>query len=320
MQTFSLLIVGAGKIGAFFDTPGSEEVLTHAHAFSVNPGFRLLGFVDADRQQAGRAAEVWGGIAFDSIADAFAREEIDVAVMAVPDEYHYHVLAELVAHPLKLVFAEKPLAGTPAMAEDIVERCRERGVALAVNYTRRFVPEFIDLRDRIASGTLGRFLTGMGYYGKGTLHNGSHMVDLLRFLFGEMSVTKTLGAICDWRNDDPTCSALLETIGGGQFVMQAADCRSYTLFEMDMLFERGRARLVDAGHALEEFDVRDSELFAGYRVLSGGQKRTTGLGAAMSIAADCIYRHLAQGTPLACTGDDGVRALTICSAILDGLP
>jgi predicted dehydrogenase len=320
MQTFSLLIVGAGKIGAFFDTPGSEKVLTHAHAFSINPGFRLLGFVDADRQQAERAAEVWGGIAFDSIADAFAHEKIDVAIMAVPDDYHYDVLAELASHPLKLVFAEKPLAWTTAMAEDIVELCREHGVVLALNYTRRFVPEFIDLRDRITSGTLGRFLTGTGYYGKGTMHNGSHMIDLLCFLFGEMSVTKTIGAIRDWRDDDPTCSALLETAGGGKFLMQAVDCQSYTLFEMDMLFERGRVRLVDAGFAMEEFDVRDSELYAGYRVLSSGQRCNTGMGSALSVAADCIYRHLAQGKPLPCTGDDGLRALRLCSSILDGLP
>lgn len=319
MRTFSLLIVGAGKIGAFFDTPQSDAVLTHAHAFSRHPGFRLIGFVDADRRQAESAAEIWGGEAFDSVNDAFARMGIDVAVVAAPDDSHCQLLQELAAYPLKLVFAEKPLAKTLAEAERIAGLYRECGVPLAMNYSRRYVPEFAALRDRIDAEEFGRFLTGTGYYGKGTLHNGSHVVDLLRFLLGEVSATTTLGGIRDWRDDDPSCSAFLELERGGSFVMQPLDCRCYTVFEMDLFFERSRVRLVDAGFVVEMQEVRSSEVYDGYRVLSGGETYATSLGGALTAAAASLYNHLTTGVPLPCTGDDGVRALEVCCNIIGGL-
>lgn len=319
MQTFSLIIIGSGNIGAFFDSPRSVVVQSHAHAFSTHPGFRLIGFVDTNRGQAERAAGVWGGEAFASLDDAFAHHAIDVAVVAVPDEYHYPVLRELVTHPLKLVFAEKPLATTVTDANGLVSLFRQQGIPLAVNYSRRYVAEFVTLRNRIFDGEFGRFLAGTGYYGKGTKHNGSHMVDLLRFLLGEVAVTTTFGRICDWRDDDLTCSAQLTTECGGTFIMTAVDCRSYTLFEMDLLFELKRVRLVDGGAVLELYEVRDSDMFAGFRVLSGAECSATGLDDALSAAVTSLYDYLTAGVPLSCTGEDGLRALTVCKNIIGGL-
>jgi len=319
MAPYSVLIIGAGKIGAFFDTPGSEAVLTHAHAFSSHPGFILRGFVDADRQQAESAALLWGTEAFDTVTDAFARQEIDVAVVAVPDEAHYKLLIELADHPLKLVFAEKPLTQSRAEAESIVQLYRERGIGLAVNYFRRYVPAFTDLRERIAKGEYGKYLTGTGYYGKGTLHNGSHMIDLIRFLLGEPRGMTTLGAIRDWSDEDPTCSAVLEIAEDCQFIMQGIDSRCYTLFEMDMFFENARVRLVDSGFALELYSVIDSQVFSDYRVLSIGKRLAVNLNTALYEAAAAIYEHLSAGRQLVCTGEDGTCALAICTDIIGAL-
>ena len=47
-KSFNVLIIGAGNIGALYDTPDMDKVLTHAHAFSIINGFKLLGFVDLD--------------------------------------------------------------------------------------------------------------------------------------------------------------------------------------------------------------------------------------------------------------------------------
>jgi predicted dehydrogenase len=318
MNRYSLLIIGAGKIGAFYDEPGSKNVLTHAHAFRAHPGFNLLGFVDSNQQQAGVAAQIWGGEAFATIDEAFARNSVDVAVVAVPDEEHFHALLNLAVFPMKLIFTEKPLAKTISEAKQIVELCRKREIPLAINYSRRYVPEFNKLRKRIGAGELGRFLTGTGWYGKGTLHNGSHMVDLIRYLLGEVSVISTLGGIVDWRDDDPTCSALLETECGGRFIMQAVDCRCYTVFEMDLFFEHSRVRLVNSGFFFEEYNVVDSPVFSGYQVLSDGERYTTGLGVALSAAAASLHDFLAMGAPLPCKGDDGLRALQACTAIIGG--
>ena len=315
MKVYSVLIIGAGKIGAFFDTPENEGILTHAHAFSRHPGFRLLGFVDADPSQSKKAAELWGCESFASIADAFTQHQIDIAVVAAPDALHYELLKELSEYPLSLVFAEKPLTRTLWEAQEIVSLYCERGIPLAINYMRRYVPEFIALRDSIVSGKFGRYLTGSGYYGKGTLHNGSHMIDLLRFLFGDFTETLTISRILDFYDDDPSCSAVLTLGQGGAFYMQAVDCRSYTIFELDLLFEQSRVRIVDAGFRIELHELRESKVFEGYRNLNHAESLETGLGKAFASAVESIHAHLLTGAPLPCTGTDGLQSQQICESI-----
>jgi predicted dehydrogenase len=314
-EKYSVLIIGAGKIGALFDTPGSAVVLTHAHAFSKHDGFSLLGFWDTDKMAAERATQVWGGEAFTSLEDAFNSYAIDVAVVAAPDEFHYPLLKELTRFTPRLVFTEKPLTKTVSEAQETISIYRDRQITLGVNYTRRFVSEFICLKGQIESGVFGRFLTGIGYYGKGTLHNGSHMIDLLRFLFGDITETLTISRINDFYDDDPSCSALLTLAQGETFTMHAVDCRSFTIFELDLLFEQRRVRIVDAGFRIELYDVRESNIFAGYRNLNHSETLETGLGRAFATAAECIYAHLLTGASLPCTGEDGLRAQQICVAI-----
>src|SRR5688572_3156141 len=119
-QLFNVLIVGAGNIGAFFDTPQSSQMLTHAHAFSSHPGFNLLGFVDCSLEKARLAAQVWQCSWFTTIEEAFAQHRVDVVCVATPDETHYEILTLLAQFSVKLVFAEKPLTKTLDEAEVIV--------------------------------------------------------------------------------------------------------------------------------------------------------------------------------------------------------
>ncbi|MDD5286880.1 MAG: Gfo/Idh/MocA family oxidoreductase [Desulfuromonadaceae bacterium] len=316
-KVYSVLIIGAGKIGAFFDTPENSELLTHAHAFSSHPSFKLTGFVDTDSRQAERASKIWGGEAFPAIADAFSLHAVDVAVVAAPDALHFPLLKELADYPLELVFAEKPLAKTVYEAEEIIALYKKRGIRLAVNYSRRFVPEFSALASEIASGVFGGYIAGSGYYGKGIIHNGTHMIDLLRFLLGEIKVADLSGSIYDHFEDDPTCSSRLDIFGGSPFFMQGISCKLYTIFELDLFFERKRVRIVDSGFKIEKYDIRNSDIFAGYRYLQPGHTIETSLGNAMKHAVDQIYSCLIYETSPISTGSDALTALKIACEILE---
>ena len=319
MKMYSVLIIGAGKIGAFFDTPQSGHILTHAHAFTAHPGFHLAGFVDADMQQAQHAAAVWGGEAFSTLSDAFSRHAVDVVVIAAPDKFHYSILKELAAYLPQLVFAEKPLTSTVAQADEIIGLYRNKGIRLAVNYSRRFVPEIAALRAEITGGACGNYLTGAGYYGKGTLHNGSHLIDLVRFLVGEVKVTRAVSHVTDFYDTDPSCSAILTLDDDTLFHMQAVDCRCYTIFELDLLFEKRRIRITDAGFSIEVQNVRESYRFAGYHNLKMSHTMETQLDNALYAAAGNIHDHLDLTVPLLCDGDDGRKAISVSRAILQAI-
>ncbi|MGE5396040.1 MAG: Gfo/Idh/MocA family protein [Chitinophagales bacterium] len=308
---YKVLIIGAGKIAALFDLPGSGKVLTHAHAVVENERLELVGFTDVDYERAKTATQIWGGQAFASLDEALG-QDVDIAVVTAPDEYHYEVLMQLVGYPLRVVLAEKPLAKSLANAMEIKRIYENNEIPVLVNYTRRFVPEFQSLKARLNQCEYGRLLAGNCYYGKGMLHNGSHLVDLLRFLFGEITGWSIFERINDFYDDDPSLSAVLKFDSGENLVLQAVDCRAYSLFELDLLFEKQRIRVVDSGFVIEEHQVVEDQIYSGYRRIRKGREFPAGLGDAMALAYDNIVQYLDGTCELKCTLNDAYRAMTIC--------
>ena len=310
------LIIGAGNIAAGYDTPETEEILTHAHAFQSVPGFQLLGFVDQDVDKARQAAKKWGSKAFPSLEAAFARGGIDVVSVATPDSTHAALLKELNAYSPRLIFCEKPLALSIADAEDIMECYGTSATTVVqVNYLRRFIPEYRRVKAAIAAGQYGKFLTGSGYYVKGFLHNGSHMVDLLRFWLGDIAEVDRLGGTAGSRADgsaDPELSVCLCLTGGGYFTVQCLSGNPYWLFELDLLFEKKRLRVLDSGSFIQEYDLITSTVFPGTVEMVGTTLRPTGLGRAMQFAAENVREHLLQEEPLLCPLPEAVKTLKTC--------
>lgn len=312
---YRVLIVGAGNIGAFFDTPGDKNVLTHAHAFTSHEGFELTGFVDTDIKKAKKAAAIWGVKAYTSVEEAFAAGRIDVVSVSVPDELHHAVLKSLASFPVKLVFAEKPLAKSVREAREICRLYKKKGIKLAVNYTRRYVPEFAALKEEIASGVYGRFISGSAYYGKGLFHNGSHMADLMRYLIGEIGSSRKLAVIRDHYRDDPSVEAVISFKNGGNLSLMCVPPEHYTVFECDLFFEKKRVRITDAGFKMERYDVKPSKVFKGYRNLTLAALTATRMGEAMLWAVDNIYAHFSGKAALKCSGADALGTIEACEKI-----
>lgn len=94
----------------------------------------------------------------------------------------------------------------------------------------------------------------MGYYGKGALHNGSHMIDILRFLLGEIGNPCAFGREIfdfekeefDFEKEDSSKNLSLE-IRNGNFYMMAIDSRAVTIFELELFFEKARVRILGGG-------------------------------------------------------------------------
>lgn len=293
---FRCLIVGAGQIASGFDHPEDVHVLTHAHAIQQHPSFLIHGFFDVDVEQARGAAIKWGTRAFQSVRDAGS---IDVAVICSPDRFHLEsVLNVLPLHP-RLIVLEKPLAGTLSDAKKLVDIGED--IPILVNFSRRFVPQFQRLALRIKEGEFGRFLTGTGYYGKGFVHNGSHMIDLMRLLIGDLQGLTKFHCIEDYYPEDPTQTVKLDFLADADFFMLGVPCTAFTIFELDLIFEKGRVRILDSGHVIEIHDVDDSPYYSGYREAALKEKMETEIDFSMKYVYENIDRFLCTGEPLLST-------------------
>lgn len=305
-SSYNALIVGAGNIGAFFDNPTEQRIITHAHGYQKHNKFNLVGFVDSDFLKAQQAAKIWKSNAFKSIEGAFNSTNIDVVSICTPDDTHYETIKKVDAYKPKLIFLEKPLASNIEMATDILKTIK---TPILINYSRRFVEEFYCL-----IGSFGEFKSGVGFYGKGFKHNGSHMIDFIRyFIPNKIRDCCVLNEIADFYQEDKSVDCVLNFDNGAKFNMVAVDCRDFTIFEMDFIFKKGRIRILNSGLNIEIYELVDNQLFPGYKNLKLVKKVRTSLDQAMYFAIDSIYKYLSKSTPLKCTIEDGFSALEICN-------
>jgi predicted dehydrogenase len=313
--SYRVAIVGAGRIGAFLDNPQGRQIRTHAHAYRANGQFEIAGFMDCDWTRAKTAAQVWGGRPFNRIEELVRESQPDVISICLPDKLHYETLLALANLPLKLIFLEKPAVMTVSEGETIRPIYQQRSTRILVNYTRRFVPQIQQLREKIWLGEYGCFLSGTGHYGKGLLHNGSHLLDLVLFFLGEPTNVRKLAELADYSEDDPSVSAELSWSNGGRFLLRHIDCRKFEIFEMDLIFEKKRIRICDLGTRIEEMSVEKHQAFPDYRTTQRDVVYPTDQSGAMSRAVTNIRNNLEHDESLLCTLVDGLAAVAICSKI-----
>jgi len=93
----------------------------------------------------------------DSLDTILADDSVSTAIVLTPPNTHLAVVSRL-AGAGKHVLLEKPLEISVARAEQLVNTCREAGVALGVVLQHRYRPAGVRLRQLLAAGKLGRIL------------------------------------------------------------------------------------------------------------------------------------------------------------------
>lgn len=322
-KPLSVLIVGCGAIAGGYDErrparAKSKDVFTHAGAYRAHDGFRLAACVEPDTKRRKAFMARWKvARGFSSLGECLeAGLAFDVASVCAPTPAHTAVLEALLAFPVRAVFAEKPLTGSPSESRRIVAAYARAGRPLAVGYFRRFDPAMRALKAEIASGKWGRVRSAVGYYGKGLFNCGSHLIDLIGYLWGPLEARAVLGRIDDYAPGDPTLDAVLAGPGGGRVHLVATDSRAFFDFELHLTADKGRITIEEQGQRLRVRRVRPSPLFAGYRVLDAGRFRPTGMGRALVEGVGNLHRCLGRGEALLSDGRSALAAEETCAALM----
>lgn len=312
-MTYSVVVIGAGNIAGGYDTPASPQILTHLHAIKSEPRFACAALFDLDTGRAGAMGTVWD-VPVAATLDEVLALSFDVAVIAVPDPHHATYLEHMLGHDAGLVLCEKPLTQDIAQARDIAARYKAAGKMLMVNYQRRFEESVHELRERLVSGALGKSLSGAVWYSKGIRHNGSHAIDLLRFLFGEVQATIGRRKTFDFTEVDPSVGGTVR-FNDVDIELIVGDERLFSIFEIDLLFEKARYRYSQSGMQLERFEVRPDPVFPGYFEQLPVGSGPTALSTALGKVYGAIGDYLETGAALPATIDDAVTTQAICESL-----
>jgi predicted dehydrogenase len=124
------------------------------------PEAELVAVCDVVEERAAQAADRLGvpGYAGTDFRQMLAQHpDLDGVAITTSDQYHLEpVLAALDAGIP--VCVEKPLATTVAEGQRMVDRAESTGVMLMVGHTLRFQPQFIEMRQAVRGGRIGRVL------------------------------------------------------------------------------------------------------------------------------------------------------------------
>ena len=314
-MTFRAAVIGCGSIGSgFADDPLlARDVYTHCEAYVRCPMTELVAVCDADPDAAKRCGERWNVASFTAIEDALGAGP-EIVSICTPDETHYDIASlALEASSARAILCEKPLATELEQGKELVRLAKESGKTIAVAYVRRYAENMRTLQRLVADGELGPLRAVTGWYGKGLAHNGSHWFDLLRMLAGEVAWVEAT----DWLRedgDDPSLDVTLGLAAGAVATLRATDSKAFSIFEMDLLTERGRISVRDGGHHIELYRAQPSARYSGYSELlpeahDFGDMRNT-----MLHAVEDLADAVASARPALCTGEDGLAALRIATA------
>ena len=309
---YKAAIIGAGNMGAFYSPPNSKKgPMTHAHAYKNDKRIKLSAFVDVNKNKAVKATKVWGGRSYENITEMFKKEKIDIVSICVPDEIHKNILEACLKYKPKAVFCEKPLTTDTKSGERLVKEYSKAEILLAVNYTRRFNKHIIELKKEIKKSKYGQPLNIIGIYTKGILHNGSHLIDLLIYLFGEITKMTTLAGRIDWKKSDPTLDAFLKFKNGPTAHLVAADEHQYSIFDLDLLFEKGRIYLSQFGNIITYYQTKEQEKLHRYKI------KNTGLKTTIFTALANLINSLEGKEKLLCSGADALETQKACLKLIE---
>ena len=294
---YTAALVGTGRIGFSlgFDKK-REQPASHTMALLANPRVRIVAGCDTDTERLASwqryvSKKQHTPVAtFTDSADMYAelrrRENVpDLIVVAVNEDAHKaETLAAIRAKP-RLVILEKPVALNSAEAEEIARAADECGVPVMVNHERRFATDYRMAREYMQKigdiqSIRAELFSSLRVYSAqeektgsySLLHDGTHLVDIVRFLLGDSAENAQLthptltGVWKDDKGDVRNFSAHYTTSACPAVDISMSGRSRFFSFGVDILGTTGRI-CIGNGYA-KFYQRKESKLYTGFYSLS----------------------------------------------------
>jgi myo-inositol 2-dehydrogenase/D-chiro-inositol 1-dehydrogenase len=223
-EAVRIALVGAGRMGQ-----------VHLGALQRAEGVELAGVVDP-YAQVREQVQAQGVPVYETLEQLLNSDRPDGVLVAAPSDTHPQIV-ELLARARMPTLCEKPVGVRAEAAHQVARVVEDSGILFQVGYWRRFVPELMALRERVAGGELGEIahLACMQWdqdlpteafrrrSGGITVDMGVHEFDQTRWLVGQefewLTATASGPSTEPRPATDPDSATVLARLSGGTSVV-----------------------------------------------------------------------------------------------------
>ncbi len=316
----NVLLIGCGNIAGGFDLCADPKAdpYTHAAAFAKNKNFKLQTCIDPDKVKLNKFKDKWNFEEAYTTIDAISECRGKYAVISIctPTSFHHeHLIFALSLKP-KLIFCEKPIATSYLDAKFHVRQCEAANVLMAVNYTRRWSPDILQLKNDLSNGQWGEIRSVNGIYSKGLLNNGSHMLDILTYLLGPLKLISCGLPVIDYSTEDPSVPIFLQSENNVPVFMNIGCAADYSIFEFEIYTEHGVLAIEGGGAKWRIRKPIDSKVFNGYKILDIEENRIGCYRKSMASAISNINQVIDGEAELLSTGQSALLSHVIVDDVM----
>jgi predicted dehydrogenase len=323
-------MIGCGRIGFLLEKdPLRQKPCTH-YGGARAAGSPVSHCCDINQERLdlfGNEARIPPANRFRDYRELLQKARPELVIVATWTGSHDAVSVEAARCGARVIVLEKPMAPDLARCRTIIRECEDRGAAIIINHERRYDNRYRKVKELLGGSAIGMIKTvhasiltsGAGPSsneegGGPLLHDGTHLVDMIRYLFGE--ITKVEGVFYrEGRTHgyEDRALAWLATEQGVEVFLEAGGSRNYFVFELEI---SGTAGKIVIGNGYEKlFMGRRSRLYTGFRDIE-----EVPFPPYLKNSCFCdLYleakRALKGKAPIVSSGMDGYKALEVVHAI-----
>jgi len=270
----NVALIGIGNIGLLFDDDKNikNRALSHIKAIYLNDKFNLQYVVDIDDTHLKKVKKFFPNALFTkNYKKLVKKKDIDILVIATPTNTHYTILNDFKNNTnIKKIFVEKPLFNSYLEYKNIDDTIKNK---IVVNYLRRFDKNINKLKKEIHKNKYGDIQKIVINYCKGFKNNGSHMIDMINFLFDNPTIisSQILSHTKAFNKIDLTYDIFIELKYNNKIIplyFLGLDHTLYNIIEHNIYCENKIIKYINSKSTIEYYDIIPDKNFHQYKVSS----------------------------------------------------
>jgi UDP-N-acetylglucosamine 3-dehydrogenase len=303
MNKLRMAVIGTGFWGK-----------NHARILSQLETSELICVCDLDEKNAKKVATEFHVPYCTRPEDVLSRSDVDAVTICTPTVTHYQIAAHAL-HAGKHTLVEKPMTNTTSEGRELLKLAQQQGLRLMPGHIERFNPAVDHLRtllDEKKLGTVtlfharrvGRWPERIGDVGV-VRDTAIHDIDLARYIFKDEvnSVHARIGSVRHTRED--YAEIMLQFGDGGTAFI---DANWLTPRKTRVLIVTGSEAIVELDYISQEISIVD----AAQLVKPNLEKKEP-----LRVELSHFTESVIDNKPFKVNGEDGLKAVEICEAVLN---